>query len=64
MLQTIINVMFVTFFEKFTENCLFTITNWKRELVEGAAELFDKGQKTKKQHDNTVDEVRNRFLPK
>jgi transposase len=33
------------------------ITNWKRELVEGAAELFDKGQKTKKQHDNTVDEL-------
>jgi transposase len=33
------------------------ITNWKRELVEGATELFDKGQKTKKQHDNTVDEL-------
>jgi transposase-like protein len=33
------------------------ITNWKRELIEGAAELFDKGQKTKKQHDNTVDEL-------
>jgi transposase len=33
------------------------ITNWKRELVEGAAELFDKGRKTKKQHDNTVDEL-------
>jgi transposase len=33
------------------------ITNWKRELVEGAAELFDKGQKTKKQHDNMVDEL-------
>ncbi len=33
------------------------ITNWKRELTEGAAELFDKGQKTKKQHDNTVDEL-------
>jgi transposase len=33
------------------------ITNWKRELVAGAAELFDKGQKTKKQHDNTVDEL-------
>ena len=33
------------------------ITNWKRELSQGAAELFDKGQKTKKQHDNTVDEL-------
>jgi len=33
------------------------IDNWKRELTEGAAELFDKGQKTKKQHDNTVDEL-------
>jgi transposase len=30
---------------------------WKRELVEGAAELFDKGQKTKKQHNATVDEL-------
>lgn len=33
------------------------IGNWKRELVEGAAELFDKGQKTKKQHNATVDEL-------
>jgi transposase len=33
------------------------IGNWKRELVEGAGELFDKGQKTKKQHDATVDEL-------
>jgi transposase-like protein len=33
------------------------ISNWKRELVQGAAELFDKGQKTKKRHDNTVDEL-------
>lgn len=33
------------------------IGTWKRELVEGAAELFDKGQKTKKQHDATVDEL-------
>ena len=33
------------------------ITNWKRELSQGAAELFDRGQKTKKQHDNTVDEL-------
>ena len=33
------------------------ISNWKRELIEGAGELFDKGQKTKKQHDATVDEL-------
>jgi transposase len=33
------------------------IGNWKRELIEGAAELFDKGQKTKKQHDAMVDEL-------
>jgi transposase len=33
------------------------IGTWKRELIEGAAELFDKGQKTKKQHDATVDEL-------
>lgn len=33
------------------------IGSWKRELAEGAAELFDKGQKTKKQHNATVDEL-------
>jgi transposase len=33
------------------------IGTWKRELIEGAAELFDKGQKTKKQHEATVDEL-------
>jgi len=33
------------------------IANWKRELIHGAAELFDKGQKVKKQHNNTVDEL-------
>jgi transposase len=33
------------------------IGNWKRELIDGAAELFDKGQKTKKQHNATVDEL-------
>ena len=33
------------------------IGNWKRELLEGAAELFDKGQKNKKQHDASVDEL-------
>lgn len=29
----------------------------KIELIEGAAELFDKSQKTKRQHDTTVDEL-------
>jgi transposase-like protein len=33
------------------------IGTWKRELIEGASELFDKGQKTKKQHNATVDEL-------
>ena len=33
------------------------IGNWKQELIESAAELFDKGQKTKKQHNATVDEL-------
>jgi transposase len=33
------------------------ITSWKRELIEGACDLFDKGQKAKKQHDATVDEL-------
>ena len=33
------------------------IGTWKRELLSGASELFDKGEKTKKQHENTVDEL-------
>lgn len=33
------------------------ISHWKRELIEGVAELFDKGQKTKKQHNTKVDEL-------
>jgi transposase-like protein len=33
------------------------ITSWKRELIEGAANLFDKGQKAKKQHEAAVDEL-------
>jgi transposase len=33
------------------------IGTWKRELIEGASDLFDKGQKTKKQHDTTVNEL-------
>lgn len=49
------------------------IGTWKRELLESAAEIFDKGQKTRKQHDSTVDElyrqigqlkVENNFLSK
>lgn len=33
------------------------INNWKRELIEGAADLFDKDQKRKKKQDATVDEL-------
>ena len=33
------------------------IGKWKRELIDGAAEMFDKDQKGKKQHDATVDEL-------
>jgi len=33
------------------------ILNWKRDLIHGAAELLDKGQMSKKQHDATVDEL-------
>lgn len=33
------------------------VTSWKRELMEGAADLFDKGQKSKKQNDATVNEL-------
>ena len=33
------------------------IGTWKRELVEGAAKMFDKGQKSRKRHDATVDEL-------
>jgi transposase-like protein len=33
------------------------ITSWKRELIEGAADLFDKGQKAKKQTEAKVDEL-------
>jgi transposase-like protein len=33
------------------------INNWKRALLEGATDLFDKGQKAKKNHDATVDEL-------
>ena len=33
------------------------IGTWKRELIEGAAGLFDKSQKTKKQQEATADEL-------
>jgi len=33
------------------------INNWKKALLEGAADLFDKGQKIKKNHESTVDEL-------
>lgn len=49
------------------------ISNWKRALVEGASDLFDKDQKSKQNHEATVDklyrkigklEVENDFLSK
>ena len=33
------------------------ITNWKRSLLDGAADIFDKGQKSRKQTENQVDEL-------
>jgi transposase-like protein len=33
------------------------ITAWKRSLLEGAAEIFDKHQKSQKQSDAKVDEL-------
>ncbi len=30
------------------------INNWEKALLEGAADLFDKGQKARKHHDATV----------
>ena len=33
------------------------INTWKRALVEGAADIFDKGQKTRKNMTSTVDEL-------
>ncbi len=32
------------------------VNSWKKALLEGAADLFDKGQKARKHHDATVDE--------
>ena len=33
------------------------IGSWKRELLKGAAELFGKSEKIRKQHETTVDEL-------
>jgi len=33
------------------------ITTWKRALLEGASDIFDKGNKARKQMDATVDEL-------
>ena len=33
------------------------ITTWKRTLLEGASEIFDKNQRSKKQTEETIDEL-------
>ena len=33
------------------------INSWKRSLANGAADVFDKGQKSRKQTENQVDEL-------
>lgn len=33
------------------------INNWKRTLLEGAADIFDKGQKSRKQTEAQMDEL-------
>lgn len=33
------------------------INSWKRSLLDGAANIFDKGQKSRKQTENQVDEL-------
>jgi len=33
------------------------ITSWKRTLLDGASDIFDKGQKSKKQTEEHVDEL-------
>ena len=33
------------------------ISTWKRSLLERAAEIFDKGQKSRKQVDSKIDEL-------
>ena len=33
------------------------INNWKRALLDGAADVFDKGQRSRRQMESTVDEL-------
>ena len=33
------------------------INNWKRALLEGAADIFDQGQKSRKQTETQIDEL-------
>ncbi len=33
------------------------ISNWKRSLLDGAADIFDKGQKSRKQTEKQTDEL-------
>jgi transposase-like protein len=33
------------------------ISSWKRSLLDGAVDIFDKGQKSRKQNENQVDEL-------
>ncbi len=33
------------------------INNWKRALLDGASDIFDKGKKSKKRTDNQADEL-------
>lgn len=33
------------------------ISNWKRSLLDGAADIFDKGQKSRKQNESQIDEL-------
>ena len=33
------------------------ITTWKRALIDGASDIFDKGTKSRKQKDTTIDEL-------
>ena len=33
------------------------INNWKRALLDGAADIFDKGQKSRKQNEAQVEEL-------
>jgi len=33
------------------------INNWKRALLDGAADIFDKGKKTRKQNEDQIEEL-------